>query len=113
MKETTLELTVTIKADESTLRDIQKTLSSAESNRPPLADVLTVMIEQTLVAGGITDDFEIGLEHSHITLHHREGGALRVREWEGGLSAREWMETQEISEHITGGQDIQEADYED
>ena len=101
MSETTLEFTVTIKAGEPVLHDIQDTLTGAKSDRPPLTGTLAVNIKQALIAGGIPDRFEVELHHGHIAIHGIGGG----------LSAREWLEADEISHHYGSSREISADDY--
>jgi hypothetical protein len=84
-----MQFTVTIKGQDTTLRNIQNTLTGATSDCSPVAEALATIIQQTLKVAGIIDDFKVTLRCRQITFQLEE---------EGGLSAREWLETGGISD---------------
>jgi len=76
MNKTTLEFKVTIEADQATLHEIQHQINSANSRYPALTNVLPVMIKETLLAAGVTNDFEVELQPSQIITHYEGIGEL-------------------------------------
>jgi hypothetical protein len=96
MNETTLEFTVAIKADEATLRDIHDRLTNTTSDRIALTDLLTDWLSERLIVAGVTKDFRIELHPDHMITHYPGGE---------GLSAREWVEAEELSHHYSDSQD--------
>ena len=66
MTEPTLELTLTIKADEKTLRDIDNLLV----DNPALTDKLAEMIKHTLASAALTNDFEVELQDDQLVISH-------------------------------------------
>lgn len=88
MNESMLQFIVTIKGQDTTLRNIQNTLTDATAGCSPVAEALATIIKQTFVIAGITDDVEVTLRCHQVTFQF---------EGEGGLSAREWLERGDIS----------------
>jgi hypothetical protein len=76
MNKTTLEFKVTIEADQATLHEMQDQLNDATSHHPELTNVLPGTIKETLLAAGVTDDFEVELQPSHIITHYERIGGL-------------------------------------
>ena len=76
MNEATLEFKVAIEADQATLHKIQHQLNGANSQCPALTNVLPVMIKETLLAAGVTNDFEVEVQPGHIINHPKGVGLL-------------------------------------
>jgi hypothetical protein len=76
MNKTTLEFKVAIEADKATLHQIQHQLNGANSRHPALTNVLPVTIKETLLAAGVTNDFEVELQPGHIINHYKGVGGL-------------------------------------
>jgi hypothetical protein len=104
MNKTTLEFKVAIEADQATLHQIQYQLNSANSYHPALTNVLPGMIKETLLAAGVTNDFEVQVQPSHI-INHYEGI--------GGLSADFCLAFDEASHRLNKNQVIYTAAYQD
>lgn len=100
MSETTLQCSLTIRAEETTLQNIHNLLVSQEDERPPLSEELAKIAKQTLIAAGIKDEFKIELQHSRMTTsYHRSGG----------LNPDEWLERQRPSDQPASRIEGQEA----
>jgi hypothetical protein len=67
MNKATLEFTVVIKADKVTLCNIQQHLAHSQSNLAPLADKLSGIIKQTLIAVVPDAEFEVELRRGHLS----------------------------------------------
>jgi hypothetical protein len=81
MSETNLDCMVTFKGDEATLHEIQSKLTDEATDRPPLANVVRVMIQQILIAAGVTGNFEVEIQHGQIHKLYPSGGGLNAQEW--------------------------------
>ncbi len=99
MNSATLELIVTLKNTQTTLNKVHYKLTTDEAT---LADKITTAIKQTLATEGVTANIELELHHGPVMPHHQAGG---------GLSASEWLETEEISHHRTNSLEVQKESF--
>jgi hypothetical protein len=89
----TCEFKVVIKADEPALRQIHTLLTQARPGQPALTEVLATTVKETLLAAGVTTDFDVEL-NSGITPWRNEGL---------GLNAWEWLEHETLAHHVEVG----------
>lgn len=90
----TCELKIMIKADEPALRQIYAMLTRGKPGQPALAEVLATTVKETLLAAGVTTDFEVELNSSGISFGCSEGL---------GLNAWEWLEHETLAQHVQMG----------
>jgi hypothetical protein len=81
MSNTTLDFKITVKGDEATLRDIRSKLTSTGADCPDLNNVLSVIVQQTLMAAGVSGDFEVEFNCGNIRRPTQRGGGLNAHEW--------------------------------
>lgn len=85
MSDTSLNFAITVKGDEATLRDIYGRLTHPDTGCSDLANVLAVMVQQTLIASGVTNDFDVTFHCGQVQKAYQRGGGLNPNEWlEGG-----------------------------
>ena len=59
MSRPSLDFMITVKADEATLCEIHNKLINARAECSPLSEVLSVIVQQTFIAAGIKNDFDV------------------------------------------------------
>jgi hypothetical protein len=94
MKEKSLELTLTIKADEAVLREIQEILMDTSPLRLPLTQVMSDWVKEWLIIGGVTRSFKVEA-HSDQFVSCYSGGQ--------GFNVAELREAQQHAHRIANG----------
>ena len=97
MKEKSLELTLTIKADEAVLREIQEILMethSPNSLRLPLTQLMSDWVKEWLIIAGVTRSFKVEA-HSDQFVSCYSGGQ--------GFNVAELREAQQHAHRIANG----------
>jgi hypothetical protein len=94
MKEKSLELTLTIKADEATLREIQEKLMNTDPLRLPLTELLADWVKEWLIISGIKRSFKVDA-HSDQFVACYSGGQM--------LNAGEFLEAQKHAHRVANG----------
>jgi hypothetical protein len=90
----TCELKIIIKAEEPALRQICALLTQASPGQPPLTEVVVTTVKETLLAAGVTTDFEVELYMKGINPQRNEGL---------GLNAWEWLRHETLAHHVEMG----------
>jgi hypothetical protein len=98
MNETTVELAITIRGDESALEKVHKLLSSETQDCPPMLKILAEISKQTLIAAGVNEDIQVELHNCRLSTRYTRGGGLNADEWldkeeETRVSTDEWLES--------------------
>lgn len=81
MTTNTLDLKITFSGGEDILNDIKNRLESGTAGKPNLSDALASIVQQTLVAAGVSDDFDVKVQSSQIRKNYGQGGGLNASEW--------------------------------
>ncbi|MCB0167553.1 MAG: hypothetical protein KDI79_25210 [Anaerolineae bacterium] len=127
MTEANLDLRITLKANEDTLRAIRDKLISGDDEAQQLTNKISEMAKQTLIAAGLADTLNVDFNCGYISSIHSAGGGLSSQEWlstdtppqditephsakkysyvsdkipSGGLDAQEWMDTETPPEDL-------------
>lgn len=127
MKEANLDLRITLKADETTLRIIRDKLTSDDDEALQLTHQISEMVKQTLIAAGLVDNLNVEFNCGYISSLQSTSGGLSYEEWQstdippedmtephsakkysytsekipsGGLDAQEWMDTETPPEDL-------------
>ena len=69
MNKATLEVTIAIEADETTFPQIQQRLTTQETDRLALTDLLTDWIKERLILAGVVGDFDVKLNRDGIHVY--------------------------------------------
>lgn len=98
MNETTVELSITIRGDETALENVHKLLSGEAEDCPPMLKVLAEISKQTLVAAGVSEEVQVELHSCRISTRYTRGGGLNAEEWldkeeEARVDTDQWLES--------------------
>jgi hypothetical protein len=86
MSNPSLDIVITVEADEKTVKDVKNLLISD----PALGENLVALLDQKLKAAGLSDTLKVTFQQNrlHLNMHHT-----------GGLNAQEWLETGQSSNY--------------
>lgn len=98
MNETTVELSITIRGDDSALENAHKLLSGEAEECPPMLKVLAEISKQTLIAAGVNEEIEVELHSCRLSPRYTRGGGLNANEWldkeeESRVNTDQWLES--------------------
>lgn len=81
MTTTTMDLKITFSGSEETLNDIKSRLERASTDSTSLSETLAAIVQQTLEAAGVTNDFSVNVHGSQIRKNFGQAGGLNASEW--------------------------------
>lgn len=88
MEESTLDLKITFCGDETVLSEINAKLISETAAHTSLGDALSAIVQNTLIAAGVSSDFRVKIHQSQIKKDFGQSGGLNAGEWMGkGLAS--------------------------
>ena len=88
MDDSILDLRITFSGNEEVLNDICTKLLTEDADHTRLGDALSAIVKHTLIAAGVSREFNVKFEQSHVVKKEfgPSGGGLNVNEWQlGGL----------------------------
>lgn len=97
-----LDLKITVRGDESIVREIYDSLTEGGANTAAIEDKLSDTLQQAIADSQVSGDFEVEVSCGDV---HRTFER-------GGLNAREWMETKTPPQDIKKPKGIS-SDYQD
>ena len=81
MSNASLDLRITVKGDEVTLRDIQQKFTNPDEDCTSFSNALGVVIEQMLIAAGTTEPLDVKFHCGQVKSRFSTGGGLNSQEW--------------------------------
>lgn len=81
-----LDLRVTVKGNETVLRDLQKKLTNADDDCSDLSNDIATTVYKMLIAAGLSSELEVNLQCGQAKTQLDTGGGLNVSEWYGDKS---------------------------
>ncbi len=84
MEESTLDFKITFCGDEEVLSEINAKLISETADRTSLGIALSTIVQNTLIAAGVSPDFRVKIHQGPIKKDFGQSGGLNADEWIGG-----------------------------
>lgn len=88
MEESTLDFKIIFCGEENVLNEINDKLISKTAENTSLGDALSAIVQNTLIAAGVSNEFTVRIQQSQVKKDFGQSGGLNAGEWLGqGLSA--------------------------
>ncbi len=76
-----LDLKIIFEGKESTLNEINDKLAHCEVGNSEFCNALSAIVQQTLIAAGVSSDFSVSIKRSQIKKSYGKSGGLNANEW--------------------------------